>query len=120
MKKIALLLVVVLYLVSSETLLVVAPGPGDCLDACSTACVQYFRDPRRMARCDRKCSIRCGPAGPGDCLDACTTGCVGKYINDGRKRARCDEKCAIKCGPGAAAANNKVGTIIEDAGGDAS
>ncbi|KAK9167609.1 hypothetical protein Scep_002800 [Stephania cephalantha] len=55
------LLVVVLYLVSSETLLVAVAGPEDCMDACSTACVQYLRDSRRMARCERKCSIRCGP-----------------------------------------------------------
>ncbi|ESQ34198.1 hypothetical protein EUTSA_v10009240mg [Eutrema salsugineum] len=34
-------------------------GPGDCYDGCSTACVQ--RDSRKTARCDRKCSIRCGP-----------------------------------------------------------
>ncbi|AEE30598.1 thionin-like protein [Arabidopsis thaliana] len=34
-------------------------GPGDCYDGCSTACVQ--RDPRKTSRCDRKCSIRCGP-----------------------------------------------------------
>ncbi|GAA0150029.1 hypothetical protein LIER_09056 [Lithospermum erythrorhizon] len=29
----------------------------DCYDACSTGCVNP--DTRLMARCDRKCSIRC-------------------------------------------------------------
>ncbi|GMG98366.1 hypothetical protein Nepgr_000206 [Nepenthes gracilis] len=31
----------------------------DCYDACTTACVSL--DPRVVARCDRKCSIKCGP-----------------------------------------------------------
>lgn len=63
-------------------------GPGDCYDGCSTACVQrdceyylfflnlpqslyspslftlifsLFVSARKTSRCDRKCSIRCGP-----------------------------------------------------------
>ncbi|CAK7339008.1 unnamed protein product [Dovyalis caffra] len=37
----------------------VESGPGDCLDACQTACVQP--NTRLMQRCDRKCQIRCDP-----------------------------------------------------------
>ncbi|KAA8545552.1 hypothetical protein F0562_020336 [Nyssa sinensis] len=33
----------------------------DCYDSCSTGCVAYFGDPRRMQRCDRKCQIQCAP-----------------------------------------------------------
>ncbi|AES63364.1 hypothetical protein MtrunA17_Chr2g0278531 [Medicago truncatula] len=37
----------------------VVPDAFDCLDGCQTGCVQ--RDSRLTARCERKCSIRCGP-----------------------------------------------------------
>ncbi|KAK7302474.1 hypothetical protein RJT34_13364 [Clitoria ternatea] len=46
-------------LVISSQMDSVESDASDCLDACSTACVQ--RDARLQARCDRKCTIRCGP-----------------------------------------------------------
>ncbi|XXG52915.1 hypothetical protein AAC387_Pa03g1112 [Persea americana] len=50
-----------LLLLLSCQMEMVEPGPADCYDACSTGCVQ--RDARLMARCDRKCQIKCGPDG---------------------------------------------------------
>ncbi|KAJ6761115.1 PLANT THIONIN FAMILY PROTEIN [Salix purpurea] len=37
----------------------VASDASDCLDACTTGCVQ--RNTRLMQRCEIKCGIRCGP-----------------------------------------------------------
>ncbi|KAG5000573.1 hypothetical protein JHK87_021645 [Glycine soja] len=48
-----------LFLLISTQMKSVEPDAADCLDGCSTACVQS--DSRLQARCERKCSIRCGP-----------------------------------------------------------
>ncbi|BAT86815.1 hypothetical protein LR48_Vigan09g268400 [Vigna angularis] len=48
-----------LFLLIASQMESVVPDAADCLDGCSTACVQ--RDSRLTQRCERKCSIRCGP-----------------------------------------------------------
>ncbi|KAK7328226.1 hypothetical protein VNO77_22328 [Canavalia gladiata] len=48
-----------LLLLISSQMVCVQPAADDCIDACSTGCVQ--RDSRLTARCDRKCIIKCGP-----------------------------------------------------------
>uniref|UniRef100_A0A7N0U5J1 Thionin n=1 Tax=Kalanchoe fedtschenkoi TaxID=63787 RepID=A0A7N0U5J1_KALFE len=57
---VAVLLVAVCLMGSPEIEMGVEAGPADCLDACQTACVQPSQ-PRLTARCERKCTIRCGP-----------------------------------------------------------
>ncbi|XP_044460931.1 uncharacterized protein LOC123192443 [Mangifera indica] len=57
MKKIAVAVMIILFISSHfET---AQPSAADCLDACTTACVQ--KDQRLMQRCDRKCQIKCDP-----------------------------------------------------------
>ncbi|CAL1385493.1 unnamed protein product [Linum trigynum] len=34
-------------------------SPYDCYDVCTTFCVQYAPDARRMSRCEIKCGIEC-------------------------------------------------------------
>ncbi|KAF6157272.1 hypothetical protein GIB67_000788 [Kingdonia uniflora] len=61
MKKITCALMLVLLLVSFQ-MNTVESAASDCLDACQTGCaVSYIRDPKRMSRCDRKCTIKCKP-----------------------------------------------------------
>ncbi|CAG7864602.1 unnamed protein product [Brassica rapa] len=57
---VAALLIIMAFSFNLDMVAEAQLGPGDCYDGCSTGCVQ--RDSRKMARCDRKCSIRCGPA----------------------------------------------------------
>ncbi|KAE9595095.1 hypothetical protein Lal_00041291 [Lupinus albus] len=58
MKKIGVAIIMLLFVICSQ-METVNSDASDCLDACSTACVQ--RDTRLMQRCDRKCQIKCGP-----------------------------------------------------------
>ncbi|KAF6157273.1 hypothetical protein GIB67_029892 [Kingdonia uniflora] len=59
MKKITVLAVLALFLVSFQ-LKNVESDAFDCLDACQTGCVaSYINDPRQMSRCDSKCTIKC-------------------------------------------------------------
>ncbi|KAM0977247.1 hypothetical protein FF1_020105 [Malus domestica] len=58
MKNVVVVLVLCVIFSGMENA-VVDSAAVDCYDACSTGCVQ--RDTRLMARCDRKCQIRCGP-----------------------------------------------------------
>ncbi|KAL7082429.1 hypothetical protein ACP275_14G098000 [Erythranthe tilingii] len=57
-KKMVILLAVVLLILSAN-IDGVKSDAFDCYDACSTACVNP--NTRVMARCDRKCQIRCSP-----------------------------------------------------------
>ncbi|KAG4945364.1 hypothetical protein JHK82_041422 [Glycine max] len=58
MKKMVVAMMLIFLLISTQ-MESVEPDAADCLDGCTTACVQS--DSRLQARCDRKCSIRCGP-----------------------------------------------------------
>ncbi|KAG2705213.1 hypothetical protein I3843_05G038900 [Carya illinoinensis] len=57
MKKIVVAMLVLCVFISHMD--VVEPSAFDCYDACSTGCVQS--NTRLMARCDRKCQIKCSP-----------------------------------------------------------
>ncbi|CAA0831050.1 Unknown protein [Striga hermonthica] len=54
-KKMVLVLSMIMLIISGNSAGVTL-GPGDCLDGCSTACVNS--NTRLMARCERKCQIR--------------------------------------------------------------
>ncbi|KAI6678647.1 hypothetical protein NL676_039443 [Syzygium grande] len=54
-----LLAALILTAIFSRMDVAVESAAADCYDACSTACVQP--DARLMARCDRKCQIKCEP-----------------------------------------------------------
>ncbi|CAH1450591.1 unnamed protein product [Lactuca virosa] len=56
---IAAVALVVLLIMSSNDITQVESQGIDCLDSCSTGCVN--RDTRLMQRCERKCQIRCSP-----------------------------------------------------------
>ncbi|KAF7848984.1 hypothetical protein BT93_L1366 [Corymbia citriodora subsp. variegata] len=59
-KRTEVLLLAVLILTAVFSRTDVAESIGvDCYDACSTGCVQP--NARLMARCDRKCQIKCEP-----------------------------------------------------------
>ncbi|PIN03497.1 hypothetical protein CDL12_23978 [Handroanthus impetiginosus] len=57
-KKMVVMMSMILLIISANMDGVKADA-FDCYDACSTACVNP--DTRLMARCDRKCQIKCGP-----------------------------------------------------------
>nr|KYP63130.1 Tubby-like F-box protein 8 [Cajanus cajan] len=65
---------IMLLLVISSQMESVEPDATDCIDGCTTACVQ--RDSRLQARCEGKCKIKCGPGnqpspGPRDGIIQC-------------------------------------------------
>ncbi|KAK9278462.1 hypothetical protein L1049_028027 [Liquidambar formosana] len=57
MKKIAVIVLVLCVL--SSHMECVEPSVFDCMDACSTGCVQS--NTRLMQRCEGKCRIKCDP-----------------------------------------------------------
>ncbi|CAL5377798.1 unnamed protein product [Camellia sinensis] len=69
-KKKMMVLCLVVFLISSSFMDGVE-SQVDCYDACSTGCVQ--RDSRLMARCDRKCQIKCAPGLQAEGLVSSTT-----------------------------------------------
>ncbi|KAM7478926.1 hypothetical protein LguiA_027139 [Lonicera macranthoides] len=52
----------VLFSISSNMDVVESAVDPECYDGCSMGCVNP--DQRLIARCDRKCQIRCGPGTP--------------------------------------------------------
>ncbi|KAH0727166.1 hypothetical protein KY284_003031 [Solanum tuberosum] len=60
MNAVAAMAIVLMILLSSNTVGVAAQGV-DCYDSCNTACVGL--PSREYQRCDEKCRIRCGPDG---------------------------------------------------------
>ncbi|KAE8650509.1 hypothetical protein Csa_010751 [Cucumis sativus] len=51
--------VAILCLLLLSAVVTVSADAADCIDGCFTACVQ--KDSRAMQRCERKCTIKCGP-----------------------------------------------------------